>query len=68
MKPSGIRIAAGPSLRVTRSTLEEDAIWDAVQTAQLFDMTVDEFRRECAEAWAQGLRDKAKEDAEAWRK
>ena len=61
-KPNGIDSA----FRVLRSTPAEDAVWDAVERVLLAGWSVERFRREAAQAWAQKQRDIAKSDAEDW--
>ncbi len=55
-----------PLFQVVRPTVVQDAIWDVVRDAQDSGMSVNDFRRECAEAWSQALRDRAEDDAKIW--
>ena len=69
MKPSGVRIGIGPSgptMSIPRITRTEDAIWNAVQEAVDEGWTVEQFRRECASAWAQKLRDEREHAQREW--
>ena len=69
MKPSGVRIGIGPNgpvMGVPRITRTEDAIWSAVQEAIDEGWTVEDFRRECASAWAQKLSDEREDAKKAW--
>lgn len=70
-KPNGIALGMGPNgptMRVTMSDRVTDAIWKAVEDARLDGWTVERFRAECAEAWAQDQRDDQRSDEDAWRK
>jgi hypothetical protein len=58
MKPPGLTAA----FQVVRSTPAEDAVWRAVQEAQLAGMTVEQFLREAREAWAYELHERAIQD------
>lgn len=63
-KPNGIGIYSdghSVALRITQSSRNVDQIWDAVQCAVDAGMTVEQFKREVAQAWA----DKLRQDAES---
>lgn len=67
MKPNGIKfeISGGcPRERVTPTT---DAVWAAIKKAREAGWSVEQFRSECAEAWAQSQREEMRSDEKAWR-
>jgi hypothetical protein len=53
---------------VTQSRRWMDKVWEAVQEAQCDNVTVEQFKRECAEAWAYEREQQAKADRDDWRK
>lgn len=62
MKPNGIEFTSPyPSMRVTRPSAPEDAVWDAVEKAIAAGWDARRFRLEAAEAWQHELREAAKE-------
>ena len=61
-KPLGM----DPFFRVIQPTSVQDAVWEAVEQAIDAGMTVEQFRREAADCWAEKLRQKAKDDTHAW--
>lgn len=61
-KPLGMT----PMFQIVRPTPTEDAIWEAVEAAHAEGMTVEQFRRECAFAWGESLRNQAEDDAKVW--
>ena len=70
-KPPGLALTLGPDglgMHVTRSTYTQDKIWEAVQSAVQDGMSVDDFRRECAEAWAEERRQQAESEAAQWKR
>lgn len=71
MKPLGVQFGIGPNgptLGCRMPSLVEDRVWEAVQDAIDAGWTVEQFRRECAEAWGESLRDRMKDDMERWRR
>lgn len=71
MKPLGIQLGIGPNgptLGCRMPTSVEDKVWDAVQEAIEAGWTVEQFRRECAEAWKGLLRDRMNDDMERWQR
>lgn len=62
MKPLGLTV----DLQVVRANRAQDAIWNAVEEAQGIGMTVEQFRREAADAWSYGLKQRREADAKAW--
>ncbi|MEE8113060.1 MAG: hypothetical protein V3T23_01775 [Nitrososphaerales archaeon] len=63
-KPYGM--TAG--FQIVKPTHIQDVIWNAIEEAQMVGMTVEEFRRECAEMWSMCLRERADDDAKSWEK
>lgn len=63
MKPLGMTA----SFQIVHPTPQQDAVWDAVVTAIDSGMTVEQFRAEAAECWAEYMRQKAESDGKAWR-
>lgn len=66
MKPNGLnlRLKHGqPILQVTGPSMEEDMIWNAVESAVDAGWTPERFKREVASAWTEKLHREA-EDAE----
>ena len=61
-KPYGMTAA----FQIIKPTHVEDAIWEAVEAAIFSNMTVDEFRRECASCWGMCLRERAQDDEKSW--
>lgn len=70
MKPNRVRMSltenGSPRMFVPAISRVEDAIWEAVQEAISAGLTVEQFRKEAAEAWRQELQDQAERDAKAW--
>lgn len=69
-KPLGIGMSltgtGSLSVDVIHPSAVEDEIWDAVREAQRHGWSVERFRSECQEAWANELRERAKADDAAW--
>jgi hypothetical protein len=62
-KPLGLSIGIGESglsFEVSRPSKVEDAIWEAVEQAIAHGWTPEQFKRECASAWSDRLRQDAK--------
>lgn len=55
-----------PVIRVVTPSKVEDAVWDAVEEAILAGWSVERFRRECASAWEDALRERLKREAKEW--
>jgi hypothetical protein len=53
-------------LRVARYSETEHKVWDAVEAAQEGGVTVEEFRRMCAQAWDHALGERSRNDARDW--
>ncbi len=68
MKPPGLRVGREGSLHVIRSTRTEDNVWEAVSEAVAEGWTVEQFRTECEQAWAEALRQQAEDAAREWSK
>ena len=68
MKPNGIEVGlyhnGQLTFRATQPTRTEDAIWDAVEIAINEGWDAHRFRNEVADAWADKLKQDAKEAAE----
>lgn len=65
-KPNGISLTESngfPRLSVTHASAAEDAAWEAVRQAIWAGWDAQRFKRECAQAWGELLREDAK-DAE----
>ncbi len=70
-KPLGVALGVsedGPTMRVTRPSSAEDAIWRAVEEAQCAGWTAKQFKREVAQAWKEQMERQAKWDADTLRK
>jgi hypothetical protein len=67
-KPLGIRLEFGGGAHVVRPDQVENAVWDAVEAAVDAGWTVEEFRRECAEAWRSRLLHEADQARKEWKK
>jgi len=71
MKPPGLGFAMGEqglTLRVSQPSPVEDAIWTAVEEALAAGWTPQRFKSEAASAWADQLREAAKDADREWRK
>lgn len=71
-KPNGIEMYLTQSgdigMRVVPIDRIADRVWDAVEEAINAGWTVEQFRCECAEAWAHTLRKQAEWAERDWRK
>lgn len=63
MKPLGMTMFP---LQVVKPTPTEDAIWDAVEKAILAGWTPTRFKRECADAWRDALKDRLDAEVKEW--
>lgn len=63
MKPLGIRLGIGGTMRVVHPSRVEDAVWNAVEEALCAGWTAQRLKAEFADAWGEALRRQAKDDA-----
>ena len=68
MKPLGLALTIDGGMRVIHPTPVEDAIYEAVEEAQMHGWTVEQFRREAANCWDIYLTERLRLDAQAWKK
>ena len=70
-KPAGIYMALSGKtvlMGITPTDRIADKVWEAVQEAICGGWTVQRFKNESAQAWEHELKERAKSDAEEWRK